>query len=95
MGPTFYERIFLRKLVSKFTVMIWAQRLAHTEMRSIMVRILWNFDIELCLGSDNWMARKVFVLWDKPPLNVRLFSRFMEAEYEQWEVLLPGSITTQ
>lgn len=46
----------------KPVLMILAQRLAHAEMRSIAVRILWNFDIELCPGSDNWMDQKVFVL---------------------------------
>jgi hypothetical protein len=51
------------------------QNLAYAEMRAILIRMLWNFDIELCADSQNWMEQKVFVLWDKPPLNVKLSAR--------------------
>lgn len=52
--------------------LIWRQNLAYAEMRSIMARMLWNFDMELCDDSKDWARQKVFVLWDKPALNVRL-----------------------
>jgi hypothetical protein len=44
-------------------------------MRSILARVLWHFDLELCDESRNWARQKVFILWDKPPLNVRLRAR--------------------
>lgn len=48
------------------------KNLAYAEMRSIMARILWNFDLELCDDSKDWARQKVFILWDKPALNVKL-----------------------
>jgi len=44
-------------------------------MRSILARVLWHFDLELCDESTNWAKQKVFILWDKPALNVRLRAR--------------------
>jgi len=46
--------------------------LAYMEMRLIMSRLLWNFDIELLPGQKNWSDQKLFILWDKGPLNIRL-----------------------
>jgi hypothetical protein len=51
------------------------QNLAFAEMRSIMARLIWHFDMELQPDSLNWDQQKVYVLWDKPPLNVRLTAR--------------------
>ncbi|CZR50242.1 related to isotrichodermin C-15 hydroxylase (cytochrome P-450 monooxygenase CYP65A1) [Phialocephala subalpina] len=48
------------------------QNLAFAEMWSIMARLVWKFDMELQLDSLNWDQQKVYVLWSKPPLNVRL-----------------------
>jgi hypothetical protein len=37
-----------------------------------MARYLWNFDVELVEGYENWPDKqKVFILWDKSPLMVR------------------------
>lgn len=44
-------------------------------MRSILARVLWHFDLELCDESSDWARQKVFILWDKPALNVRLRAR--------------------
>lgn len=41
------------------------------EMRLILVRLLWEVDLELCGESVDWEKQKVFVLWEKPPLWVR------------------------
>lgn len=42
-------------------------------MRAILARLLWHFDIELCDESRGWLrGQKVFVLWDKPDLMIRL-----------------------
>ncbi|KAF4840775.1 Trichothecene C-15 hydroxylase [Colletotrichum siamense] len=43
--------------------------LAYAEMRLILARIIWNFDLELEPQSREWAAnQKVFFFWDKPPL---------------------------
>ena len=42
-------------------------------MKLIVSKLLWNFD--LALEEDrtgDWMDQKVYVLWEKPPLWVRL-----------------------
>jgi hypothetical protein len=41
-------------------------------MRLILARIIWNFDLELLPESKNWNEQKVFVLWLKPDLHVKL-----------------------
>jgi len=41
-------------------------------MRLIIARILWEFDIEMCDGMENWSDVKIFLVWDKKPLPVRL-----------------------
>lgn len=42
------------------------------EMRLIVARMIWNFDFELTAESENWSDQKVFFLWMKPPLSVKL-----------------------
>jgi len=51
------------------------QNLAYAEISSIIVRILWNFDMEICPKSRNWNDQKVWMLWEKHPLNVILSDR--------------------
>lgn len=42
-------------------------------MRLILAKILFNFDIELVDKKQDWMAgQKVYTLWNKPSLMVRL-----------------------
>ncbi|KAL3421832.1 hypothetical protein PVAG01_05988 [Phlyctema vagabunda] len=41
-------------------------------MRLILTRVLWNFDLELCEVSKDWSQQKMYTLWEKPPLMVRL-----------------------
>jgi cytochrome P450 len=48
--------------------------LAYHEMRLIMSNILLNFDLELCDPATDWMDQKVYTLWDKNPLMVKLRS---------------------
>ncbi|RYP59422.1 hypothetical protein DL769_008539 [Monosporascus sp. CRB-8-3] len=49
------------------------KNLAYAEMRLILARILWNFDMALEDDSRDWLkVQKCYTLWDKPPLNVRL-----------------------
>lgn len=43
------------------------------EMRIILARMVWNFNMELCEESQAWAPdQKVFILYDKPDLMVRL-----------------------
>ncbi|KAH7028980.1 cytochrome P450 monooxygenase, partial [Microdochium trichocladiopsis] len=52
------------------------RNLAYAEMRLIMARILWNFDMKLCPSAKGWSERsKVYILWEKPALNVYLTPR--------------------
>jgi hypothetical protein len=46
--------------------------MAYHEMRLILTKVLYNFDLELCPESENWTDQKVFTLWEKHPLIVKL-----------------------
>ncbi|RYO97042.1 hypothetical protein DL765_011340 [Monosporascus sp. GIB2] len=47
--------------------------LAQAEMRLILTRILWNFDIQIAQESKNWaIGQKTNAFWEKPPLYVTL-----------------------
>lgn len=48
------------------------KNLAWAEMRIILARLMWHFDIEMLDASRDWEKQKVFVLWDKPSLMVKL-----------------------
>ncbi|EIT74943.1 cytochrome P450 CYP3/CYP5/CYP6/CYP9 subfamily [Aspergillus oryzae 100-8] len=52
------------------------KNLAHMEMRLILSKLLFNFDIHLTPESENWGQQKMFIVWDKPALMVRLTDRF-------------------
>ncbi|RYP27802.1 hypothetical protein DL767_007514 [Monosporascus sp. MG133] len=50
-----------------------AMNLAYAEMRYILARYLWNFDIEVTEQSRDWMDnQKAYLVWDKPGLFLRL-----------------------
>jgi cytochrome P450 len=44
--------------------------LAFMEMHMILARLLWNFDMELLPESLRWNQQRVFLLYEKPPLNI-------------------------
>ncbi|KAL1998567.1 hypothetical protein VTN02DRAFT_5958 [Thermoascus thermophilus] len=47
--------------------------LAYHEMRLILARILWGFDLELCGGAaEAWDRQRVYTLWEKGALMCRL-----------------------
>jgi cytochrome P450 len=49
------------------------KNLAYAEMRLIMAKLLWTFDVELVHPEKDWMEnQRVFALWEKPSLDVRL-----------------------
>jgi cytochrome P450 len=49
------------------------QNLAHAEMRLILARLVWRFDMVLSSDSLKWMDKqRSYLLWEKPELNVVL-----------------------
>lgn len=62
--------------------------LAYAEMRCILARFVWNFDLELCEESAYWAENQTeYVLWDKPGLFVRLLAR--KTEWSLDKMLFP------
>ncbi|GAB7354526.1 hypothetical protein MBLNU459_g4991t1 [Dothideomycetes sp. NU459] len=54
------------------------RNLAYVEMRLLMAMLLWNFDLEVMEESKNWSDQKVYVLWEKPSLTVKLTPRALQ-----------------
>ncbi|RYO81975.1 hypothetical protein DL766_003476 [Monosporascus sp. MC13-8B] len=53
------------------------RNLAMAEMRLILARMVWNFDLELCDESRGWKeSQLVFNVWEKKPLKVKVTSRW-------------------
>lgn len=48
------------------------KNMAYHEMRIILASVLYDFDFELCPESENWADQKVWTLWTKHPLIVKL-----------------------
>jgi cytochrome P450 len=47
--------------------------MALHEMRLILSKVLFDFDLELQPESQDWIAKqKVYTLWEKAPLMVKL-----------------------
>ncbi|KAE8379265.1 cytochrome P450 [Aspergillus bertholletiae] len=51
------------------------RNLAYMEMRLLLALILWNFDLELCTDSKDWNKQRVYNLWEKPGLKVKVSPR--------------------
>jgi cytochrome P450 len=50
--------------------------LAYAEMRLILDKLIWNFDIDLDPRSEGWLEKNTaFLLWEKPELWLRLNPR--------------------
>ncbi|CAH0024953.1 unnamed protein product [Clonostachys rhizophaga] len=48
------------------------KNLAYAEMRLLLVRLLWKFDLEMLPGGEDWDKQKAFILWEKGALPVKL-----------------------
>ena len=47
--------------------------LAYVEMRIVLARLLWNFDLtRLAPSCEDWANQNVYLFWDKPELLVQL-----------------------
>lgn len=44
------------------------RNLAMHEMRYILARVLFNFDLTLCQESKGWDGQRAFILWEKKSL---------------------------
>lgn len=44
-------------------------------MRTILAKVLYHFDLSLAPESMDWDKQKVFSLWEKKPLMVKLHPR--------------------
>ncbi|KAH9871610.1 hypothetical protein J1614_005865 [Plenodomus biglobosus] len=48
------------------------KNMAWHEMRLLVAKVLYNFDLELCPESRDWNDQRTFILWQKKPLMCRL-----------------------
>ncbi|KAF5681251.1 cytochrome P-450 monooxygenase [Fusarium heterosporum] len=48
------------------------KNLAHNEMRLLLTRLLWKFDLEILPENKGWFDQRVFVFWEKRGLQVKL-----------------------
>ncbi|POS74665.1 benzoate 4-monooxygenase cytochrome P450 [Diaporthe helianthi] len=48
------------------------KNLAYAEVKLVLARILYNFDMELVDPGEDWMDQRAFFIWTKPPLNIYL-----------------------
>ena len=52
------------------------RNLAYAEMRLIMARVLYNFDLGLAEKSQGWMDKQeAYSLWLKPSLYIKMTPR--------------------
>jgi hypothetical protein len=40
-------------------------------MKLVMAKLLWHFDLEQRF-PDNWGDQRVYLVWEKPPMMVKL-----------------------
>lgn len=59
-------------MVSLFVRLLTCLSLAYAEMRLVMAKVLYNFDLELVDHESDWFDQKYFTLWVKGPLMVKL-----------------------
>uniref|UniRef100_L2G9A1 Toxin biosynthesis cytochrome p450 n=1 Tax=Colletotrichum fructicola (strain Nara gc5) TaxID=1213859 RepID=L2G9A1_COLFN len=48
------------------------KNLAWLELRLMLAKTLWHYDLELCPGMENWVDQKSYLTWEKGPLMVKL-----------------------
>ncbi|KAH6838505.1 cytochrome P450 [Chaetomium sp. MPI-CAGE-AT-0009] len=48
------------------------QNMAWHEMRLVLARLYFRFDLEVCAESVGWVEQRAFILWEKKPLFARL-----------------------
>lgn len=60
--------------VNSFELTLFSRTsLAYVEMRVVLARLIWNFDLKLAKQGEDWIGEQQnFILWSKLPLNVVL-----------------------
>lgn len=48
--------------------------LANAEMRLILTRLLWGFDLRIRPESQGWDDQRIYFAWEKGPLIVDIMS---------------------
>ncbi|KAF2264999.1 putative benzoate 4-monooxygenase cytochrome P450, partial [Lojkania enalia] len=52
------------------------KRLAYIEIRAALAALLWEFDIEPCTESANWVPEQTYnIVWNRSPLYIKLRRR--------------------
>lgn len=72
LSPFYHDK---REAVQPFSVGSRAclgKGLAYNEMRLILARLFWNFDVELCEEAMDWDQQYTYTLWEKRQLLSRL-----------------------
>lgn len=53
-----------------------ARSLAYAEIRLVLAKLVWNFDMKLDDASKKWMQdSEVYLVWKKPGLKMYLTPR--------------------
>lgn len=58
--------------------------LAYAEMRLILARVIYNFDMKLASESSGWLSQRSYMLWEKNPLMVYLTPRADKEKLAVW-----------
>ncbi|ROT35380.1 toxin biosynthesis cytochrome P450 monooxygenase [Sodiomyces alkalinus F11] len=48
------------------------KNLAWLELRLLLAKTLWHYDLEMCPESNDWIIQRNFLTWEKGPLMTRL-----------------------
>lgn len=49
--------------------------MAYVEMKMMMVKMLWNFDLRLVDKDEDWLDQPVFLIFKERPLMVQVRPR--------------------
>jgi len=47
------------------------RNLAYVEVKLVIAKLLWHFEL-MDAGNENWLKQKIYLVWQKPPLMVKL-----------------------
>ena len=75
LGTVLDESKFSPYLLSLLFAHVNFTSLAYVEMRIILARMVFNFDMELDQPEKDWADQECYVLWNKPKLMIRLKRR--------------------
>lgn len=62
----------MRALSILTTKILTGYSMAYHEMRLIVAKVLYSFDLELAPESDGWADQETYILWQKKPLMCKL-----------------------